>query len=346
MAYSAPALAVAAKASIDYYLKNNPIDQIKQERPLLQKLMAKRTTMPGGLQYAVEQLISDYGEQGQWVQHADTLDFNARNPNEQAKYIWSTYRDGMGVSEDEASQNGFVLTDDRNAKASESERVALVNLMETKTYALKEGMHKGLDYQLHLDGTQDAKSIPGLDALIAVDPTAGTVGGLNRATATWFRNDARTGVAAADLMETLEQADRATRKHGGKVDFILAGAAFIDAYRAQAKGEIERHIVLSGKGGTGLDGGVTDLWYKGIPIIWDPTFEDLDAALSPADNEWTKRAYFINTNHLKLRPIEGHDFVITKPERPYNQYVHYWDFKFKGALTMNRSNAHGVVVLA
>ncbi len=345
MAYSAPALAVAAKASIDYYLKNNPIDQIKQERPLLQKLMAGRNTMPGGLQYAVEQVIYDYGEQGQWVQHADTLDFNARNPNEQAKYLWSTYRDGMGVSEDEASQNGFELTEDRNAKASGAERVALVNLLETKMYALREGMHKGLDYQLHLDGTQDAKSIPGLSALITPDPTTGTVGGIDRASAAWWRNHAATGVAAAGMMEALEVADRATRKNGGKVDFILAGSAFIDAYRVQAKSEIERHIVLTGKGGTGLDGGITDLYYKGIPILWDPTFEDLDAALAPVENPWTKRAYFINTNHLRLRPISGHDFVLTKPEKPHNQYVHYWDFKFKGALTMNRSNAHGLIVL-
>ncbi|MGO1069312.1 phage major capsid protein [Lysobacter sp. CA199] len=346
MPYSPPALEVAAKASIDYHLKNEPIDQIAQEKPLLKNLMDGRKSFAGGLQYVTEQVITNYGENGQWVSHNDTLDFNNRNPNDQAKYIWSTYRDGMGISEDEATQNGFILTDDQSAKATDAERVALVDLVDTKMYALKEGMQKGLDFQLHQDGTQSAKAIPGLDLLVALDPTTGIVGGFNRATAVFFRNYAKTGIVAANILDELEVGDRATKKNGGAGNrYILAGEAWIDNYRKYAKEEIQRHVVVSGKGGTSLDGGITELYYKGIPIIWDPTFEDLDAALAPLI-PWTKRAYLLNKKHMKMRPVQGHDFKLTKPQKPHNQYVHYWDYKLKHALSMDRANAHGVFAIA
>ncbi len=39
MAFNAEQLAYGGRAAIDYYLKNDPIDQVNTARPLLKKLM-------------------------------------------------------------------------------------------------------------------------------------------------------------------------------------------------------------------------------------------------------------------------------------------------------------------
>jgi hypothetical protein len=53
----------------------------------------------------------------------------------------------------------------------------------------------------------------------------------------------------------------------------------------------------------------------------------------------------INGRHLKLRPIEGQDMITRKPPRAYDKYEYYWGLTWRGAMTMNRSNAHAVLAL-
>jgi hypothetical protein len=44
-----------------------------------------------------------------------------------------------------------------------------------------------------------------------------------------------------------------------------------------------------------------------------------------------------------LRPIEGNDMIARKPPRQYNSYNYYWGMTWRGALTSNRMNCHGVI---
>ncbi len=46
--------------SLQNFLKNKPIDQVAQERPLLKALMAKKKTWGGGKENIVEQIRKDY----------------------------------------------------------------------------------------------------------------------------------------------------------------------------------------------------------------------------------------------------------------------------------------------
>ena len=81
---------------------------------------------------------------------------------------------------------------------------------------------------------------------------------------------------------------------------------------------------------------------KGVEIIWDPQFEQLDALESPAI-PWEKRCYFINTKYLEL-----HDDTmdIVSPTRPYNVLALYQMVNLRLALVMKRANAHSVMSIA
>lgn len=341
-------IAKASKASLDFYLRNNPIDQISQDRPLLDFLSAGKKSFPGGKQYVVEQLRKSYDSNFQWYRGDTSVTYNSRDPLAQAQYPWSGWHDGYGIDEDEMLQNGIILTDDRSAKASDAEVVQLTNMLEEYNVALREGAREKFDYELHLDGTQNSEAVAGLDYLISTTPTSGVVGGIDRSTYPWWQNNVKTGITASTdgaLLAGLEEMHRACTKNGGKPTKIFCGAAFLDSYRKNCKSEIERHVVIGGKGGTDMDGAVNDLYFKGIPLVWDPTFEDLDANLSPSI-DWSKRAYMLNKRWIRLRPAEGHDMLSRKPSRVYDRYVHYQGLTWKGALTMGRANAHAVLSIS
>lgn len=203
-----------------------------------------------------------------------------------------------------------------------------------------------LDMEIHRSGTQSTDAVAGLDALISTAPTTGVIGGLDRATATYWRNYAETGIqtgTVGTLAQRMEYAWRKAIKNGGSPNFILAGGKFIDAYRK----EITVTNMADAKSVKTLDAGVgtgvnTGLYFKGIEIIWDPAFEDLDALETPTV-QWEKRCYFLNTKFLKLR---DDDMDIVTPIRPHDVLAMYAMVNLRLALSLSRSNAQAVLAIA
>lgn len=359
MPFNAEQLAYAGRHSIDFYLRNNPIDQVNIERPLVKRLMNEKREYGGGLQYVVEQLRYQNDSNFQSYFGDQTVTYNRKRTIQQAKYEWGSFHDGFGLNEDELAQNGITLTDDRNAVPTDAEKVQLTNLFEENNETLRLGFQENLDIMLHRDGTQSTTDIAGIDALIGVDPSSGTVGGL-AASNSWWQNYADIGIdtSSIDLVERMEIAWRRCIRVGGMApNFILAGSDFVDAYRTAAKtgdSSITRQVTVGDRNGVrqgqSLDpsvgsGAETGLFFKGVPITWDPEFEELDTLDSPS-SAWEKRLYMINTRNLKLRPIKGHWMVSRKPPRVYDRYVHYWALTAKAALTTNKRNSHAVLSIA
>lgn len=341
-------LAKASKTSLDANLKSQPIDQIARDRPLLAALRKGVKSFPGGKQYVTEKARKSYDSNFQWFSGADEVTYNSKDPLELLKYRWSSAHDGYAVTEDEMTQNGIVLTDDSSANATDAETVQLVNLLKEYNADLRLGFDEKFDFQLHLDGTQDDDAIMGLDGLISLTPTTGVVGGLDRATYTWWRNYAKTGINPTNVLDEMETAWRACTRNGGRPDLILMGDAFYDAYAAAAQGPngiVARFITGSAANNSTIDPSYEEFMFKKVPIVRDLTFADLDAALSPA-TPWAKRCYMINTGTMKLRPAAGHDMLARKPPRVYNRYVHYQALTWKGTIVLNRSNANAVLALA
>jgi hypothetical protein len=346
MPFTAEQISYAGKAAIDYIVRKKPEDLYNTDRPLLKKLQQGKKSFPGAKQYINEKLRTSNDANFQWFGPDEQVDYNRKRTLDEANFAWGSAHDGFALTEEELLQNYISVTDDRDAAATTSEKHQFINLMKENTETLTLGFKEKFDFDLHRDGTQDAEAIPGLDALIAIDPTTGTVGGIDRSVAAnqvFWSNQVNLDSPIGDLLNDMETMWRQCQRVGGNApDYIICGETFIDAYRAATKADIVRELSVNPKGGTSMDGAINNLYFKGIPLIWDPVFADLDVADSPVQ-QWDSRCYFLNTRFLKLRPAQGQDMVVRRPPRAYDRYTHYWGLTWRGAMTITRPAAMGVI---
>ena len=386
------ALAAADITQLGYvalqnYLKNKPIDQVAVQRPLLKKLMSGKKTWGGGKENIVEQIRTGYDNNFEWfgdtsLNTSDTVSFNTRDTVRQAYYPWNSAHDGFQFSEDYLIGNGILIGDSQSPRnSSAAGLVQLTNVFNESMEVLRLGFEEILDQSLHLDGTITVgggtstanKAINGLDFIVPCVSHTGTVGGIDRASNTFWRNqidmgaglnvttgsDYGNGYAGSALLDPMHVMWRACQRNGGSPDFILAGTDFGKSYEIAADAKESRYAVQPGSSSSpwNMDpsienkdwGTFTGLYFQGVPIMLDPVFQDLDA-ISGADSSngltvaWEKRCYFLNTKHLTLRPIEGNDMIARKPPREHTSYNYYWGMTWRGSLTANRCNCHGVMM--
>ena len=381
--------------SLQNYLKNKPIDQVAQERPLLKALMSKKKTWGGGKENIVEQVRTGYDNNFMWFGDnlvtpnlSSNVTYNTRDTVRQAFYPWNSAHDGFQFSEDYLLGNGILIGDSQStSNSSAAGLVQLTNIFNEAMEVLRLGFEKILDQSLHLDGSHDVGGgtadpatsvINGLDFLVPLETNVGKVGGIDRATTPtndyWKSNfdvgnglnatgAGPVGYAGAALLAPMTDMWRACQKNGGAPTFLLAGTDFVKSYEIAAigatGGAMSRYAVQPGSMNAPWNfdpsrevrdmGTFTGLFFQGLPIMWDPTFDDLDGegvAYQTSNGVltgWTKRCYMLNMNHMFLRPIEGNDMIARKPPRQYNSYNYYWGMTWRGALTSNRMNCHGVI---
>lgn len=350
MPFTAQEIIDAGKIGLDFYLAQAPVDQIAVERPLLKALQGKKKTAPGGKQYVVEQLRARYQSNFQWYNGSAVVTYNRRQTIEQANYAWRSCHDGFALDEDRLTQNGIIVTDDRQADASQAEKIQLTNLIQEQAEVLRLGFQEQFSVQLHADGTSSTDAIAGLDALVSLTPTLGTVGGIDRSVSAnaYWRNQVATGLttttSTGTILNGMEVMYRNCMRNGGRPDLMLAGSNFIDGYRNFVLNSYGR-MDFGPANRKRIEGGTEVLTFQGTDVQWSPEFQDLDARFGPA-TPWEKRLYMLNSGTITLRPIQGHDMISRKPPRAYDRYEYYWGLTWKGALTMNRANANGVAALA
>lgn len=346
MPFTAEQISYAGKAAIDYIVRKKPEDLYNTDRPLLRALQQTKKPFPGAKQYINEKLRITNDSNFQWFAPDEQVDYNRKRTLEEANFTWGSAHDGFALTEEELLQNYITVTDNPRAAPTTSEKHQFVNLMRENTETLMLGFKEKFDYDLHLDGTQDADAIPGLDAFIPVDPTTGVVGGIDRsvtANQAFWSSQVKLDVAIANLVAEMEILWRkCTRLGNSQPNLIIAGSVFIDAYRAATKADVARQINVNPSGGTNLDPGVNDLYFKGVPVVWDPVMDQLEADLS-ATQQWDSRCYFLNTRYLKLRPAQGQDMVVRRPPRAYDRYTHYWGLTWRGAMTITNPTAMGLI---
>lgn len=344
MPISTEDLAKVAKSSLDDYLRNAPTDQVAQDRPLLNFLLKGKKPFGGAKQNIVTQIRKDYGSNFAWQYGEDKVTFKRRDTLDQAAFPWRRATDSLYLTHDELFSNGIEVKEggSKAFRLSMNEKVQLTNILDENMLALREGFLKSLDLHLHRDGTSSTDAVIGLDALVSLDPTTGTLGGIDRATAKYWRSYADTTLTADTMLKAMEKAWRECFRHGGTPDFIVAGTDFIDAYAAaipiQRNADSGRPVRLDGAIG---EGNRTGLFFKGKEIIWDPTFDDLDAADAPAQ-KWSQRCYFLNS-----KTIQWHDngYDIITPTRPHDTFCLYEVINMRCAMTINRPNANAVLAL-
>jgi hypothetical protein len=349
MPFNAEQISYAGKAAMDHILRGKPEDLYNAPRPLLDALRKKQKSFPGAKQYVVQKLRKANDSNFQWFGPGESVTYNRKRTLDEASFAWGSAHDGFALDEEELLQNGISVVDGEKQTVTADERQQFVNLMTENTETLRLGFAEKMDYDLHRDGTQDADAIVGLSALVSITPTTGTVGGIDRSTNTFWRNYAATGIlsTAGVLLTAMETMWRSVAKVSRRVpDKILAGYKFLDAYRVDAKAGLSVQV-MNTESGYKLDGAVSGLSFHGVPLEWDPTLDQMEThGVAAGGVPWDKRAYFLNTNTVHLRPAEGQDMVTRRPPRVYDRYTHYFGLTWRGTMTTSNPAANAVLAIA
>ena len=287
--------------------------------------------------------------------------------------------DGFKFSEDYLLGNGILIGDSQNPRNSgDASLVQLTNVFNEAMESLRLGFEEMLDLSLHLDGQYNPgatamtphAAINGLDYLVNMNPSALGIGGIPFGEAWWHNHfdyglgldisgavPAAKGYPNATLLAAMQDMWRACQKNGGSPNFLLAGTDFIKGYELASHTAMSRYAVQPGSMSEPWNydpsleikdmGTFTGLFFNGVPIIWDPTFDQCTVKDGGSSMNkivpWTNRCYMLNLNHMFLRPIEGNDMIARKPPREHTSYNYYWGMTWRGALTVNRRNCHGVI---
>jgi len=353
MAFSAAELDNIANAALDFYVKGPTFKQTIQDKPLLDGLIAKQETFPGGkanISVPVQGVFDTSSFAG--YTHNDTVSYSNPANIKRAAYPWKEVHSGITVTHTELKIDGLSVVDttsgDKVSNHSERDVTVLTGLFQNKLEDMGEAWAKKFDEMLHRDGTQDAKQVPGIDLLIAENPTVGTLGGLDRATNTWWRNRAivsagsggavgataiTPSAASQTLCRTLRTEVRQLRRYGSGKYLIIAGSAFLEALDLEIyeKGRLTDEGFTSNKA---TDISMADVNMRGVgKFVYDPTLDDLGKS---------KFCYFIDTNAIKLKVMQGEDRRIHTPARPHDQYVLYRAMTWTGGLIAKQLNTSGV----
>lgn len=366
MAFTAGEISNIAAAALDFYLNRGDVfRQSLQERPLWDKLSAKKKTFPGGkgdISVAVSGVFGAAGvnDSVKGYTHNDTVNFYTPANLKRANYPWREHHIGITLTHTELKIDGISVTDpgsngEKTSNHSNREMTVLVGLLEDKLFDLGEQYARGMNALAYGDGVADAKAMAGLKYLIADDPSVGVVAGLDRATVSWWRNRARTVAFGAKvtgtpalaahggnavtsnvadggaLLQVLQYERRQLVRYGGKPDLFVAGSAFIDAMEK----EIRANGIYAQTGFTkNQDGSMGDMYFAGSPVVYDPSLDDL--ALS-------KRGYWIDTSKIGIQAMEDEWMHQHTPARPANQFIMYRSLTTTCQLVMKQANSSLVI---
>ncbi len=207
----------------------------------------------------------------------------------------------------------------------------IVSLLEGKKKVLEDSLKNYMGTQIYGDGTgSGGKDIGGLRLLVADDPTTGTVGGINRANYSIWRNkvydfsDESVVASASTILAALNKLYIRCQAQAGELpDLIPADEIYFGYYEASQQ-SIQR-ITEMKVGGAGY----ATLKYKMADVFYDPE--------CPASH-----LYMLNSNHLFLKHL-GDFFETGETTRPVNQGVYVTPMTFIGNMTVDNSRVHGVM---
>jgi len=263
--------------------KDTVIDQIFDATPFWfwMKDKGRLKTERGGrniapaLQYAKNESVG-------WIGKGGVVSMNDFEFLTNAKYDWK-YLYGNIVR--------FGVDDQQN-----SGKAKIIDLMNAKLENTKNALVDELEGKLFAD-TAAGMEIDGLQHLVA-DDAAGTVGGINSATYTWWANKqaTMTGLSMATFlvpkMRTMMN-DTGNNLRMDQCDIIVCGQTPYEAYEDVA---FDKYMVQNTKL---AEMGFDTQTFKGKPMIWSPSCANT-------------RMYFLNTNFLSFTYDPMMNFEMTE----------------------------------
>lgn len=306
-----------ATTTISKYSKKLANNVLKSNA-LFGKMYEKKRMVTGGkdLQFSIK-----YKENTNITSFTDYDKFTI-NPVDQfceAKYDWAAYNCAI------------IFSDFEMAKNDGEER--MLNLIESRIKAAEDDLKNRLNTDLYLDGTGNgSKNMLGLAALVADSPSTGILGGIDRATETFWQNKQKTASGAwgsgTNLYGRKDSDYLYTTIRVGKTvpDLYLLGSYALRGLKAELE-TIER-------GNSNFQArktwGFVDLDFNNMDGVYD---ESCPAA----------KAYMINTDFMQLTVHNKYNFKPIPAQRPDDQASFVQHIRVFLQLTTDQPKAHGVI---
>jgi hypothetical protein len=220
----------------------------------------------------------------------------------------------------------LVTVSSREEKINRGEQQQ-VSLIKTRIQHAQAILTNTLATSLYSDGTT-AKAIAGLRSLVADDPTtSASVGGINQATYSWWRNyySAAAATTAANIVGRMNLAWLGI-KRGKDVPTVWIGDDTMFGLYEESLQGLQR--ITDAKM---ADAGYQSYRYKGKPVIYDDQCPD-------------KHLYAINTNDIKLRKMDDEMFDVGDSVQVANAMYRVVPISMMGQLTTRRRASHGVII--
>lgn len=294
-------------------------DNVSKGNALLAKLKEKGAWKAATGRSIVQEL--DYAENGTFMYYSgsEVLNISSSDVISAAEFDWK--QAAVAVT-----WNGLEI-DVQNTGSAQ-----VVDLLEARIKNAQRTMKNNITIGLYSDGTgTGGKQIGGLQHIVADAPTTGTVGGINRANYSFWRNqvfDATSdgsATSATTIQSNMNSAFLECTRGSDKPDLILADSVYYKYFLSSLQ-EIQR---LTDPSMAKL--GFQNLMYQTAPVVYE------DSTGMPASH-----MYFLNTDYLHFRYAPKRLFKPLESVRSINQDAQVQFITFAGNLTCSNASLQGV----
>lgn len=245
----------------------------------------------------------------------DILDTTPQEGIGNVEYLWRQYSVSVAINGREQKQvrGRFAIANLLDAKRMQAE-MSIADKLNTDAFAAQTG-----------------DNLDGLQTLIADSPSTGTVGGINRATNSWWRNQQTSGASSSSAFDNLLSSMRSiynscniVSKRFGPPDIFVTDQLTFEGYEGLVDSQRQYGNERL------LDLGFVNLAFKTAGVIFDG-----DAP--------TTRMYALNTNTLKLAMHNDAQLTPTEFVKPSDQDAIVAQILFMGNLITMNAATNGVI---
>ena len=305
-------------------------DNVTNNNPLLLKLKSKGNVRPfSGGNVILEEIMYNDSSTNNTNSYSgfETLNISPNSPISAAQYSIAQYASAVTISGLEMLQN--------------SGKEAIIDLLEGRIKVAEAQLANRINLDLYGNGTGNGgKNLTGLAAAVADAPSRGTYGGINRATWSFWQNQAFSGVtnggaavSAANIQSYMTQLAIKLVRGTDKADLIVADNNYYNLY-VNSLQAIQR-VTDPEMAGSGF----ASLKFYGGGTSADVVLGGGIGAQEPANH-----MYFLNTDYIFFRPHKDRNFVPIGGERQsVNQDAIVKLIGWAGNLTASGAQFNGVL---
>ncbi len=205
------------------------------------------------------------------------------------------------------------------------------NLIKARVQVAESTMQNGISEALYYANTeQGGKAIGGLQHLVADLPTSGTVGGIDRATYTFYRNQyydfstESVTASATTIQHAMNLSYMRAERGTERPNVIVAGETYFSYYEESL--QAQQRFMDTRKAVGGFEG----YKYKSATVFYDPHCS-------------ATRMYGLNTKFIHFRPHKDRNFVVLKDKVAVNQDATVTPLFWGGNATLSNATRQFVI---